>query len=156
MTHSKAKTSAVEAILGPLTDPATAWQTALQHAQETLQKNPNDTWARYNLSISYYHLGEYQQAISNFEAVESKLSPKTLWYQQEPLLAYYELEKYDEVLTRIAYILSHDNRAYSELYYLRGQIFLKQENTVGAREQFELALRYNKNYWPAQEALSKL
>jgi tetratricopeptide (TPR) repeat protein len=150
------KAAAVEAVLGALTNEQTAWQTALQHAQEMLQKNPNDTWARYNLSISYYHLGDYEQAVSNFEAVETKLSPKTLWYQQEPLLAYYELREYPEVLTRIDSILSRGNRAYSELYYLRGKIFQEQGNAVGAREQFELALRYNKNYWPAQEALDRL
>ncbi len=150
------KASEVEVILGNLQDEKTAWQTALQHAQATLQNNPNDTSARYNLSISFYHLGDYEQAVSNFEAVEKKLSPKTLWYQHEPLLAYYELEKYQEVLTRIEYILSHGNRAYSELYYLRGKIFQNQGNATGAREQFELAVRYNKNYQPAQQALEKL
>lgn len=39
--------------------------------------------------------------------------------------------------------MTNQNRAFSELYYLRGMIFEKQGDTATAQTMFELANQYN-------------
>ena len=47
-------------------------------------------------------------------------------------------------------------RAYTELYQIRGEIYLAQGNKEKAREQFELAIEYNQNFEPAKQALESI
>jgi predicted negative regulator of RcsB-dependent stress response len=50
--------------------------------------------------------------------------------------------------------LDGGNRAFSELYQIRGEVFLAQGQRERAKEEFEKALLYNRNYKPAKEALA--
>ena len=108
------------------------------------------------MSTSYYHIGDFQNSVAAFEKVESRLPKRMLWYQIEPILAYKKLGNYSRVFQIIENVLNNGNRAYSELYQIRGEIYLEQGNKEAARREFELALQYNKNYEPAKEALSGL
>lgn len=142
-------------ILGPLADKQTAWERAKQQAAAKLQVEPQNTAAGFNLSVAEYELGNYQEAVTAFEAVEAAVSPRTLWYQIEPLQAYYELKQFDELLPRIEQILNNGNRAYAELYYLRGLVYEEQGNSVAAQNEFAQAVRYNQYYQPAQAQLER-
>ncbi|MEX0896366.1 MAG: C39 family peptidase [Patescibacteria group bacterium] len=146
----------VEAILGEMLDTSVAWQQAYQDFEQRLENNPDDIYTRFNLSVAAYYLGEHQESVQHFEMVESQLPFRTLWYQREPLLAYQQLGQYDELLPRIEHILNNGNRAYSELYQIRGEVYLDQGDVETARREFELAVRYNENYQPAREALEQL
>jgi len=146
----------VAQILGELANERTAWLAAKDFAKSQLRSNPEDVTARFNLSVAEYYLGNYQEAVAAFEAVESKLLPRTLWYQLEPLLAYQELGAEAALLSRIARILDNGNRAYAELYFMRGQLYQEKGNSVAAQKEFEQALFYNKNFVPAQSALDAL
>jgi predicted negative regulator of RcsB-dependent stress response len=53
-------------------------------------------------------------------------------------------------------VCSSDLRAFSELYQIRGEIYLEKGNKEAARREFELALKYNKNFQPAKTALQNL
>jgi tetratricopeptide (TPR) repeat protein len=79
-----------------------------------------------------------------------------LWYQIEPILAYQKLGKHDRVFEIIDNILNNGNKAFSELYQIKGEIYLEQGEADSARNEFETALKYNKNYQPAKDALSNL
>ncbi len=147
------QTPVVEAILGEYIDERVAWLRARDIALEHVAANPDDIYARFNLSVIYYELGEYQQSVAEFEAVESQLPARTLWYQIEPLLAYQQLGRYDELLPRIDRILENGNRAFSELYQIRGEIYLDRGDAQAARREFERALFYNENFQPAQRVL---
>lgn len=138
----------VEAILGEAIDPAVAYQRAVKKAQ--LESN------YFNLSVSFYHLGDYQKSVEAFAKVEGQLPRRMLWYQIEPILAYQELGKFDKVLALTEKILNGGNRAFSELYQIRGEVFLALGEKEKARLEFEKAVRYNTNYQPSKEALSKL
>jgi len=148
--------SEVRAILGGEVDEKIAWENARQRIHAKLQQNPNDLYSLFNLSVSEYELGHYEAAITAFEQVEDRLPGRMLWYQIEPIQAYYEAGEYERVLQLTERILRNNNRAFSELYYIRGQVFLARGEREQARAEFVLARQYNSEYRPAQEALSQL
>jgi tetratricopeptide (TPR) repeat protein len=140
------KQTIAEEILAGNLDEKTAWANALERAKETLSQNPNDPYAIFNLSIAYYYLGEYQKAVDEYEKVENKLPFRTLWYQIEPIKSYYELGNYDRVFSITDRILNNQNLAFSELYMIRGETYLKQGNKEAAKKEFEKAVLYNTNF----------
>lgn len=53
-------------------------------------------------------------------------------------------------------ILKNNNRAFSELYVIRGEVFLDEGKKDYAREEFEKAIFYNRNSKKAKEAMLKM
>ena len=143
-------------ILAEEIDEQASWKNAVTNATEYLQENPDDVNMRFARSVAYYHTGDYQKAVEDYEAIRDKLPSRALWYQIEPILAYEALENYDEVFRITDYILSNQNRAFSELYVIRGNVNKKQENIEAARNEYEKAIFYNVNNRKATEALSAL
>src|SRR3989344_7237607 len=88
------KKSLVEAILGEEKDEKTAWQNAKERAEAELAKNPNNRFAHFNLVTALYYLGDYKGTVQEFEKVEPYLTPHKLWYQMEPIEAYFKLGNY--------------------------------------------------------------
>ncbi|MEX2007451.1 MAG: C39 family peptidase [Candidatus Levyibacteriota bacterium] len=152
----KEKEEIAKAILGGNYDPQVAWENALRQAQGKLDESPNDIYSRFNLSVALYHTGDYQRSVEEFEKVRPQLTFRTLWYQIEPVQAYFELGNYDRVFQLTDGILNNYNRAFSELYLIRGEIYKKQGNIELARTEFEKAVFYNVNLKSAQEALNSL
>ena len=152
----KEKQQIAEAILGEDDDPKVAWKKAAENSRNQLSADPNDVTARFNLSVALYNMGDNEGTVKEFEQVEDKLSFRTLWYQIEPILAYYELENYDRVFFLTDKVLNNGNRAFSELYLVRGRIYVKQGNIDAAKAEFEKAVYYNINLKEAQEALDSL
>lgn len=150
------KKEIAEAILAEDFDPKKSWEKAVENAKTQLQENPEDIYTRFNLSVAYYNIGDYQKSVEEFEKVESRLPFRTLWYQIEPIKAYFELENYDRVFEITNRVLSYHNRSFSELYLIRGEIYLKQGQKDLAKSEFEKAYFYNKNLKSAQEALEKI
>lgn len=150
------KVKIAEQILEEDKDEKIAWRKAVQNSENELLENPNDTYARFNLSVALYSVSEYQKSVEEFEKVENLLPFRTLWYQIEPILAYYELGNYDRVFEITDRVLSNYNRAFSELYLIRGNIYKNQGNITAARSEFQKAVFYNVNHTPAQEALNSL
>ncbi len=146
----------VETIIGDELNENTAWENALTRAKAENELAPENIYPVFNMSTSYYHLGNYENSIREFEKVQNRLPRRMLWYQIEPILAYKELGKYDKVFEISQSILDNGNRAFSELYQLRGEVYLDRGNITEAKKQFELAILYNKNYEPAKKALEEL
>lgn len=152
----KDKKEIAEAIIGTKIDDKLAWQNAQLAASQDLESDPNDINARFNLSVADYYLGAYDQSVAQFEKIENELPPHVLWYQHEPITAYYELGNYEKVFALTDSIINNNNKAVTELYILRGNSYLKQGNTELARVEFEKAVFYNKYSKNAQEALLSL
>lgn len=152
----KDKVAATESFLGKNADEKSAWETAMANATEMLAADPNDVDARFNLVVALYNLQKYEQVVEEYEKVADKLTPRALWYQIEPIAAYYELGNYDKVFEISDYILSHGNRAYSELYVLRGKSYLAQGNKEQAKKEFEQAAFYNPMLQEPKDELAKL
>src|SRR3990167_292549 len=146
----------VMAILGEESDEQVAWANALSRAEKERSVDPDNIYPIFNISTAAYHLGDYQKTLEAFESVEGRLPRRMLWYQIEPILAYQKLENYPRVFEISDRLLNGGNRAFSELYLIRGQIYLSQGERDKAREQFELAIQYNKNYDEARDAINNL
>ena len=150
------KEEIVMAILGQDKDPSVAYWKAINRAQKESQLDPDSVYPVYNLSTSYYHVGEYEKSVIEFEKVESRLPRRMIWYQIEPILAYKKLGNFDRVFEISNWLFEHGNRAFSELYQIRGEIYLEKGEKEAAKREFELALQYNKNFQPAKEAIQTL
>lgn len=152
----KSQKEAIEAILGEDLDPQVAWTKAVNLSRQQLASNPEDIYARFNLSVALYNTGDYAGSVAEFEKVENQLPFRTLWYQMEPVQAYFELGNYARVFQITDEVLNNHNLAYSEMYLLRGEIYKKQGKMTEARQEFEKAVKYNINLNAAHEALASL
>ncbi|MEX2028113.1 MAG: C39 family peptidase [Candidatus Curtissbacteria bacterium] len=152
----KDKEYIVKSILNQNADAEKSWSLAAQNARKELEKDSNDIAARFNLSVALYNTGDYQKSIEEFEKVENLLPFRTLWYQIEPIQAYYQLGRFDKVFSITDKVLAYHNRAFSELYLLRGEIYKKQGQPQLARSEFQKAVLYNQNLKAAQDALNSL
>jgi tetratricopeptide (TPR) repeat protein len=146
----------VRAILHDDTDESSSWKKAVTRTEQELSKNPNDIFNTFNLSVALYHTGDYQKSASTFETVENQLPFRMLWYQIEPILTYVALGNNQKVLSMTDAIFENQNRAFSELYIIRGELYKKQGDLVSAKKEFEKAVYYNKNLFAAQEALKSV
>ncbi len=145
--------STVKAILGEEWEEEKAWENALDRAEKEAGLDTENPYPIFNISTASYHLGDYERTVTEFEKVEGKLPRRMLWYQIEPILAYQKLENYNRVFEITNNILENGNRAFSELYLIKGEVYLAQGNTEAARREFEQALHYNENYTAAKDAL---
>lgn len=146
----------VEAILGEELNEQAAWRNALIRAQKEAELDPENVYPWFNIATAFYHLADFQKSVEAFERVEIRLPRRMLWYQIEPIMAYKELGNFERVFQITDYLFNNGNRAFSELYQLRGEIYLSQGDKEKAREQFELAILYNQNFEVAKRALENL
>ena len=146
----------VESVIGEEIDEQVAWQNALKRAEGEALKDTNNPYPHFNISTASYHLEDYERTVKEYEKIESSLPRRMLWYQIEPIKAYQKLKNYDKVFEIIEKILENGNRSFSELYMIRGEIYLEQGLKDKAKEQFELALKYNTNMEEASDALKSL
>ena len=142
----KEKEKVAEAILGSDLDVNSSWERAVENSLAELTEDPTDIYSRFNLSVAYYNTKQFDKSVEEFEKVERQLPFRTLWYQIEPILSYYELGNYQRVFLITDKILNNNNRAFSELYMIRGEIYKKQGKTDAARKEYEKAVYYNSNY----------
>jgi tetratricopeptide (TPR) repeat protein len=156
LIYPKEKQAIVETILGENMDQKVAYQNALKRANEDLKANPDDAYAEFNRSTAYYHLGDTKRSIDSYDKAKDGLPDRILWYQYEPLFAYQKEKKYDRIFEIAEGILNNGNRAYSELYQMRGEIYKERGEIDAARAEFEQAVYYNSNFEPAKKALETL
>jgi len=144
--YQKSSEPVVEKIIGQDWDEKMSYQNALIRAEKESEKDPTNIYPLFNISTTSYNLGNYERSVDVFEKVQERLPRRMLWYQIEPIRAYFELKKYDNVFEITDKILENGNRAFSELYMIRGEIYLAQGLEEKAEEQFELAIKYNENF----------
>jgi len=156
LVYPEDKQDVVEEILGENIDEQIAWERSQVRSTEALSDNPSDDFARFNLAVANFYLGNYNQTIEQYEKAQGRLPPRMLWYQPEPIYAYQKNEQYDKAFELTDAILSNGNLAYSELYQVKGEIYIEQGQEDLAREQFEKAIYYNRNFQPAHASLTAL
>lgn len=140
------KQEIAEAILGEDVHEQSAWEKALHEAQMIADIDPEDIYAHFNVSVALFRLGRYNDSVAAYERVEHRLPLRMLWYQIEPIRAYYETGDYDRVFEITERILSGGNAAFSELYHLRGMSYRAIGDEELAQESFRQAQKYNPGY----------
>lgn len=144
------KVERAELIMGENLDEETAWKNAIKASERQILVDPDDVYAKFNKLVALYNLGQYSQAINIYEQIESSLPPRTLWYQIEPIVAYQKMGMNEKVLEMTDNLIWNENRAFSEVYQIRAEVYESQGNGELAKENFDKAIFYNKyfyKYW---------
>jgi len=146
----------LRAALGDYADTNYAARAALETARAEAAKDQEDKWAWFNMGSSYVALGEYDNAAIAFDrAFQLSLPWRMLWYQFGPYEAYYRVGRYQDVLN-YAEINRNITPFVEETYYWEGMVYAAQGKTSQAVSAFNTALKYNKNFFPAQEAKAQV
>lgn len=133
----KEKVEEVTHILGADSDEKEAWRRASI-------KQGSDPTSQLNVVVALTNAGNYSEAVEVFREIPF-LPPRALWYNIEPFIALYETGNDDELLRRSSEIFEGGNRAYAELYVLRGAVYKRQGNSEAAELEYNNAIFYNKN-----------
>jgi tetratricopeptide (TPR) repeat protein len=148
-----------------LTDPLDMWQHAAGQAQNSIDANPQNAFAWFNLGSSYSELGEltadsrfYTAAVTAFDQARLLgLPTRMLWYQFQPYVAYLAGSRIDDVLTLTATILDDPGgRNVEETYFYRGQALQAQGDSQGAAFSYQRALELKPYYLDAKDALDAI
>ncbi len=150
------KKELVEKLLGEELDEKLAWQHAKERAEKESKEYPTDLRNHYNVVTALYYLGDYEGTIREFEKLEGKLTRRKLWYQMEPIEAYFKLGKYDKVLQLADSIINDNNKSVSELYVMKGNIFESRGDIPAAKAEYQKAVFYNESLQSAKDALAKV
>lgn len=146
----------VKAIIGADTNDKTMWERSLAGAQTDVAANQQDKFAWFNLGSSLEGLGRHEEAAHAFDqARQLNLPWRMLWYQFGPFEAYMAVGRHQDVLTLADANLKTANNL-EESYYYRGMALQAMGQAEPARQAFEQAVKLNKNYRRAQDALAKL
>jgi len=146
----------VRAILGDLWDEQSAAEVALEQALAEARENPQDGFAWHNVGTSLTELGRYQEAATAFDRARQVGMPwRMLWYQFGTFEAYFNVGRYDDVIS-LAQSNLNNAPELEESYYWRGRALAELGNTSEAASNFRTALNYNPLFEDAQIALDNL
>jgi len=166
IVYPEGRRQELEAILGPsVLDRKAMWEQAASRSRASIEADPEDAFAWFDLGASLYHLGVqtgadelFTQAASAFDrAREIGLPWRTLWYQFEPYWAYLGAGRADEVLALTdAVLTTSGGRNIEETHLFRGYALLAMGDPIGAERAYRQALRVNPGMTLAEEALQAL
>jgi tetratricopeptide (TPR) repeat protein len=142
--------------LGDYVDLAYSYRTALETARAEASQNREDKWAWFNMGTSYNLLGYYEDAAAAYDqAIRLNLPWRMLWYQFGPYEAYFHMGRYSDILALAQGVLA--NTPYvEETYFWQGMVSAAQNDLNGAVSEFNQTLRYNRNFFPAQDAIAQI
>jgi hypothetical protein len=148
------KAEQVQSILSTQLDEAAVWAGSLATAQQEAAASPDDPFAWFNLGSSYTALQDWPNAATAYDRARQLGLPWRMpWYQFGWFDAYLRTGRYDDVLALADTVLKLTPNI-EETYYYKGLALKALGNSAGARSQLELALKYNPNFEPAQDALT--
>lgn len=143
-------------VLGDYVDPEFGYRVALETSRAEAAKNSADKWAWFNMGTSLVGLGDFDNAAIAFDqALDLGLPFRMLWYQFGPYEAYFKTGRFNDVMAYTNATLG-TTKYVEETYYWQGMVLAAQGERSQALSKFDEALRYNKNFYPAQEAKAQV
>ncbi|PJF44331.1 MAG: hypothetical protein CUN55_04535 [Phototrophicales bacterium] len=129
---------------------------AIATAQREAAEDGENPFAWFNLGTSLTSVGRYEEAVAAFrKSFELGLPYRMMWYQFAPYEALLQTSRLEDVLS-LANQTLRTTRYVEETYYYKGRVYEIQGNFEAAREQYQLALDLNPNYFQAQQALERV
>ena len=136
--------------------PQDAAQIAFEAAQEEARRQPQNPFAWFNMGTSLVEMERYQEAAAAFDQAQRfRLPWRMMWYQFGPFEAYFQIGRYDDVMS-LAKINLNNAEEIEETYYWQGRVLEAQGKPEQAAAAFRRALRFNPNDEEARQALDKL
>jgi hypothetical protein len=158
--YQRERESEVAAILGDLVDPQLAAQHALEVAREEARANPQDSFAWFNMGTAYTRLGQYEDAAVAYDQsrrVEFPALPwRMLWYQFGIYEAYYNVGRYEEILSLVESNLNNGGQYVEETFYWQGRAYAAQGLNTEAAASFRRAIAQNSHFDEARQQLQAL
>lgn len=148
----------VRNILGDRADVNKAAEIAAETARSEARTNPQDAFAWFNLGSSLTRLGDYEKAAAAFDYARSldTLPWRITLYQFGIFEAYFNVQRYNDVLSLVDATLNNGGQYVEEIFYWQGKVLAAQGDTTKAASAFRSALSHNPNFTAAQEALDQL
>ncbi|MEP6988346.1 MAG: hypothetical protein ABI970_22270, partial [Chloroflexota bacterium] len=147
----------VRTILGDRADVNKAAEMAAQTAQQEALTNPQNAFAWFNLGSSLTKLEKYKQAAAAFDkARQVGLHWRMTLYQFSPFEAYYNVGRYEEIMSLTNANLLNGGQYVEETYYWQGKVYAEENDNTKAAASFRQALVHNPRYTDAQDALNAL
>jgi hypothetical protein len=154
--YDAARTAAVERLLSEDRDPAAMSARVLAQAQASVQTQPNDPFAWFDLGSDLVALGRFKEAAQAYDRARRIGLPwRMLWYQFGPFRAYYETGRQDEVIA-LANATIATAKQVEEAFYWRGLAEKAKGDTTAARASWQRALELNPHYGEPAAALAGL
>ncbi len=154
--YKDAQAPLVQGILGAEMDDKVMWARSLANSQAATQANARDAIAWFTTGKALTVMERYPEAAAAFDqARQIGLPWRMMWYQFEPLQAYYLIGRYQEIVS-LADAINKNGAGIEELFYWKGMALQAQGDFAGARAAFDEALKLHPGYQDAAAALAKL
>lgn len=144
-------------LLGEHENPLVAAEHAFEVAQNEARMNPNNAFAWFNMGTSLTELARYEEAAVAYDrAFELRVPWRMLWYQFGPYEAYYNVGRYQDVLSYAESNLSNGGEYVEETHYWQGRALAAIGDNAGAATAFRNAISNNRLFTDAADALTAL
>jgi hypothetical protein len=156
VVYNPADEGILQSLLGERWDAQQSAELAFEAAQGEARANRQDGFAWFNMGSSLTALGRYSEAARAFDQARQRELPwRMLWYQFGMYEAYYQTQRYDDVLSLAQSTLT-TSAELEESYYWMGRVYEAQGDTAQAASEYQRALSYNSTFQAAREALDSL
>jgi hypothetical protein len=148
----------VAAILGDLADPVKAAEHAFKVAQEEVRQDSTNAYAWFNMGSSLVMMGDYERAaVAYTEALRSpKLPFRVMWYQFGAFEAFYEVGRYEDIVSYVQANITSSRGYIEEIHYWHGKALAAMGDEAGAERAFRQALSLREGFAEARAALDDL
>jgi hypothetical protein len=158
--YERERENEVAQIIGNLADPQLAAQHALEVAQQEARENPQDSFAWFNMGTAFTRLGQYEDAATAYDQARRVQFPvlpwRMLWYQFGMYEAYFNVGRYEDVLSIVEYNLNNGGQYVEETFYWQGRVYAAQGLNSEAASSFRRAIAQNSHFEAAREALNSV
>jgi hypothetical protein len=144
-------------IIGDLADVTRAAEIAYEEARQEARANPQNVYAWFNMGTALTRLGRYDEAaVAYDQATRVGLHYRMTWYQFGIFEAYFNVGRYDDVMSYVDSNLTSGGEYVEETHYWQGRVYAAEGRNDLARASFTRALQHNPRYQAAQDALNAL
>jgi len=148
--------SVIETLLGSDADPDVNRHRTLEVVKATVEDDPEDAFAWFNLGTNLLYFERYGEAAQAYDnALTIGLPWRFTRYQFGPYIAYFNQGRFQDVIDLADATLQRTNKAEESMLW-RGWARYRLGDRMGAIEDFRAALEVNHNYFDAQYALDYL
>ena len=152
--YSDQQATLVRSLLADTLDDQAMFAQAAARARAEIADDPKDAFAQFNLGSSLVGMKRYADAATAFDKARALNLPwRMMWYQFDPYVAYLHVGRNDEVIA-LANSLLRATDDLEESHYYKGLALRALGRPAEARAEFQAALKWNKNYKDAQDALA--
>jgi tetratricopeptide (TPR) repeat protein len=145
--------STVRSILGEEWDVDINRKAALEESRTDIDQDSANAFAWFNLGTNLLYFDRYGEAVEAYNrAISIGLPQRMLRYQFGPFIAYFRLNRTDDLLALVERALQRTPNSEEALLW-RGWAHYRQGNNAAAVQDFYQALNNNPTYQDAQYAL---